>query len=178
MSPLRFLVALLAVAALAAPAAQAQPADMHASTALAAAKAQHRQDLGPPTPSTRRRSTMWRRLPSRVADLAVEPAADQHPGRDQRRRRRHRRTHDRPRHPGQPVRRPRHYRHRGTRPARQAPARRRLKARHKGAGARAGTLRAAAVCRDEVGNGDHDPHQRVRVASQRAPSGAVSSWWT
>lgn len=48
MSPLRILVALLAAMALAAPAAQAQPADMHASTALAAAKAQHRQDLRSP----------------------------------------------------------------------------------------------------------------------------------
>ena len=41
----RILAAALAATAIAAPAAAAQPADMHASTAIAAAKAQQRQDL-------------------------------------------------------------------------------------------------------------------------------------
>ena len=41
----RTLAAALAAAAIAAPAASAQPADMHASTAQAAAQAQQRQDL-------------------------------------------------------------------------------------------------------------------------------------
>ena len=41
----RTLAAALAATAIAAPAAAAQPADMHASTAIAAAKAQQRQDL-------------------------------------------------------------------------------------------------------------------------------------
>ena len=41
----RTLAAALAASAIAAPAATAQPADMHASTAQAAAKAQQRQDL-------------------------------------------------------------------------------------------------------------------------------------
>ena len=46
----RTVLAALAAAALIAPAAQAQPADMHASTAQAAAKAQHqlKQDLRSP----------------------------------------------------------------------------------------------------------------------------------
>ena len=50
MSIARTLVAALAVTALAVPAAQAQPADMHASTAQAAAKAQQqpKQDLRSP----------------------------------------------------------------------------------------------------------------------------------
>ncbi len=41
----RTLAAALAATAIAAPAAAAQPADMHASTAIAAAEAQRRQDL-------------------------------------------------------------------------------------------------------------------------------------
>jgi hypothetical protein len=41
----RTLAAALAATAIAAPAAAAQPADMHASTAIAAARAQQRQDL-------------------------------------------------------------------------------------------------------------------------------------
>lgn len=49
MSTTRTLAAALAVAALAAaPAAQAKPADMHASVAQAAAKAQQKQDLRSP----------------------------------------------------------------------------------------------------------------------------------
>jgi hypothetical protein len=44
----RTLVAALAASAIATPAAIAQPADMHASTAQAAAQAQHRQDLRSP----------------------------------------------------------------------------------------------------------------------------------
>jgi hypothetical protein len=48
MSIARTLVAALAVTALAVPAAQAQPADMHASFAEAAAKAQQKQDLRSP----------------------------------------------------------------------------------------------------------------------------------
>ena len=48
MSIARTLVAALAVTALAAPAAQARPADMHASFAEAAAKAQQKQDLRSP----------------------------------------------------------------------------------------------------------------------------------
>ena len=42
------LAAALAALAIATPAAVAQPADMHASTAYAAAQAQHRQDLRSP----------------------------------------------------------------------------------------------------------------------------------
>jgi Ni/Co efflux regulator RcnB len=45
MSITRTLIATLAIAALAAPAARAQPADMHASVAQAAAKAHQKQDL-------------------------------------------------------------------------------------------------------------------------------------
>jgi Ni/Co efflux regulator RcnB len=45
MSITRTLIATLAIAALAVPAAQAQPADMHASVAQAAAKTQQKQDL-------------------------------------------------------------------------------------------------------------------------------------
>jgi hypothetical protein len=45
MSITRTLAAALAIGALAVPAAQAQPADMHASVAQAAAKAQNKQDL-------------------------------------------------------------------------------------------------------------------------------------
>ena len=48
MSIARTLVAALAVTALAAPAAQARPADIHASFAEAAAKAQQKQDLRSP----------------------------------------------------------------------------------------------------------------------------------
>ena len=48
MSIARTLVAALAVTALAVPAAQAQPADIHASFAEAAAKAQQKQDLRSP----------------------------------------------------------------------------------------------------------------------------------
>ena len=48
MSIARTLVATLAVTALAVPAAQARPADMHASVAQAAAKAQQQQDLRSP----------------------------------------------------------------------------------------------------------------------------------
>jgi hypothetical protein len=48
MSIARTLAATLAVTALAVPAAQAQPADMHASFAQAAAKAQQQQDLRSP----------------------------------------------------------------------------------------------------------------------------------
>ena len=48
MSIARTLVAALAVTALAVPAAQARPADMHASVAEAAAKAQQQQDLRSP----------------------------------------------------------------------------------------------------------------------------------
>src|SRR5829696_325972 len=48
MSIARTLAATLAVTALAVPAAQARPADMHASVAQAAAKAQQQQDLRSP----------------------------------------------------------------------------------------------------------------------------------
>ena len=48
MSIARTLVAALAVTALAVPAAQARPADIHASFAEAAAKAQQKQDLRSP----------------------------------------------------------------------------------------------------------------------------------
>ena len=48
MSIARTLIAALAVTALAVPAAQAQPADMHASFAQAAAKSQQQQDLRSP----------------------------------------------------------------------------------------------------------------------------------
>jgi hypothetical protein len=48
MSITRTLAAALAIGALVAPAAQAQPADMHASTALAAARAQQKQDMRSP----------------------------------------------------------------------------------------------------------------------------------
>ena len=48
MSITRTLAAALAIAALGASAAQAQPADMHASTAIAAAKARQKQDLRSP----------------------------------------------------------------------------------------------------------------------------------
>jgi len=48
MSIARTLVAALAVTALAVPAAQARPADIHASFAEAAAKAQQKQDLRTP----------------------------------------------------------------------------------------------------------------------------------
>ena len=55
MSIARTLVAALAVTALAVPAAQARPADIHASFAEAAAKAQQKQDLRSPDASTPRR---------------------------------------------------------------------------------------------------------------------------
>ena len=115
MSPLRFLVALLAVAALAAPAAQAQPAD-HARV-HGPGRREGAAPTGPAVPRHHRRGKVAQRgdgSPPGPADLAVEPAADQHSGRDERRRRRRERTHDRPRHPGQPARRPRHHGHRGT----------------------------------------------------------------
>jgi hypothetical protein len=77
------LTAALAAAALVAPAAQAQPADMHASTAHAAAKAQ-RQDLRSPdardaasAPSAPHHSGRYSYTPGANIDPASVPAAGQ-----------------------------------------------------------------------------------------------------
>jgi hypothetical protein len=80
MSTTRTLAAALAIAALAAPAAQAQPADMHASVAQAAAQAQNRQDLR--SPDARDAATTQAKQDLRSADAqdaAVHPRGPGHP---------------------------------------------------------------------------------------------------
>jgi hypothetical protein len=60
MSTTRKLAAILAIGALAAPAAaQAQPPDMHASTATALAQARQKQDLRSPSGSTPQGMPVW-----------------------------------------------------------------------------------------------------------------------
>jgi len=84
MSIARTLVAALAVTALAVPAAQAQPADMHASFAQAAAKSQQQQDFRSPdtidAARLRGHAAAAVNAPgATAADSATRPAPRSHP---------------------------------------------------------------------------------------------------
>jgi hypothetical protein len=89
----RTLAAALTIAALGASTAQAQPMDMHTSTAIAAAKAQHKQDLRSADArdairNPRSFSAASRRLPgpptwpTRIAPIAHATSADPDPAVD------------------------------------------------------------------------------------------------
>jgi hypothetical protein len=78
----RTLAAALAIAALGASTAQAQPLDMHASTAIAAAKAQHKQDLRSADARDAIRNPRNFDVPSRHAPTVKVAAVDASSGTD------------------------------------------------------------------------------------------------
>ena len=77
MSITRTLAAALAICALAAPVASAQPADMHASTAIAAAKEGQKQDLRSPDAREGREAAVRLHRSGIVVGTTSRPAAPQ-----------------------------------------------------------------------------------------------------